>query len=423
MTPTPTTVAVIGAGSRGTIYGNWILNHPERATVVAVAEPDPERRARFAAMHGLSGSAATIDADELLSRGRIADAILICHQDRQHANAAIAAAGLDYHILLEKPIATSAQECVDVVGAAKRGAGQFAVCHVLRYTRFADMVMELVRGGAVGEPISMQHLEPVGYWHYAHAYVRGPWRSAASSSPILLAKSCHDLDWIRYVMGRSLTRVSSFGSLSHFTPENRPAGAGTNCLDCAIEADCAYSASRIYHDVLAPDNILVQRIVGGEVTAATIDKALAVGEFGQCVYNGDNDVNDHQVVNLELEGGRTASMTMAAFTPTTWRRSRIFGTRGFLDTHDLMIDHFDFRTGVQRRHEVTMHGDATAGGGHGGGDAALVDAFLRAIETGDPTHIRSGADESLESHLAAFASEAARERGTVESVSIWAQGG
>ena len=162
--------------------------------------------------------------------------------------------------------------------------------------------------------------------------------------------------------------------------------------------------------------ILVQRIVGGEVTDASIDAALATGDFGRCVYSGDNDVNDHQVVNLELEGGRTASMTMAAFTPSTWRRSRIFGTTGFIDTHDLVIDHFDFRTAQHRLHEVTLPGDPTAGGGHGGGDAALIDAFLRAVETGDSSHIRSGADESLESHLAAFAAEAARHRGTVEAV-------
>lgn len=411
-----TTIAVIGAGSRGTIYGNWIRDHAERAKVVAVAEPDEGRRHRFAADHDIAPGNVFADAEALLGRGRIADAVLICHQDRQHVEAAVSAAALDYHILLEKPIATTVQGCIDVVEAAKRGRGQFAVCHVLRYTRFADKVAELVHGGAIGDPISMQHLEPVGWWHYPHAYVRGPWRSEKNSSPVLLAKSCHDLDWIRYVMGRRLARVSSFGSLTHFTPANKPAGAGERCLDCAVEESCAFSARRIYHETLAPDNILVQRIVGGEVTGAGIDAALAAGDFGRCVYSGDNDVNDHQVVNLELEGGRTASMTMAAFTPSTWRRSRIFGTAGFIDTHDLVIDHFDFRTARHRLHEVTLPGDPTAGGGHGGGDAALIDAFLRAVETGDPSHIRSGADESLESHLAAFAAEAARHRGTVEAI-------
>ncbi len=413
---TGTTVAVIGAGSRGTIYGDWIRQHDDRARVVAVAEPDPARRERFARDHAIEPSLVFDSADQLLARERVADVVIICHQDRQHVAATVAAAAQDYHILLEKPMATTAQGCIEVVEAARRSAGQFAVCHVLRYTRFADRIIELVRGGAIGDPVSMQHLEPVGWWHFPHAYVRGPWRSGRTSSPVLLAKSCHDLDWIRFVMGRPLSRVSSFGSLTHFTPENKPAGAGERCLDCAVEDSCAFSARRIYHEVLAPDNILVRRITNGESTPQAIDQALETGDFGRCVYSGDNDVNDHQIVNLELEGGRTASMTMAAFTPSTWRRSRIFGTAGFIDTHDLTIDLFDFRSAQHRTVEVPLPGDPTAGGGHGGGDAALIDAFLRSVETGDPSHIRSGPDESLESHLAAFAAETARHNGTVERI-------
>ena len=238
----PVKLIVVGAGSRGTDYAEYAVTHPDEAQVVGVAEPREHYRNHLAARHGIPASHAFEDWRQLAGRPRFADAAIIATPDALHAEPAIALAHLGYHLLLEKPLAPNAADCRRIVAAAKSNGILFAVCHVLRYTTYTKTVKAIVDSGALGEIISMQHLEPVGFWHQAHSYVRGNWRREADSSPMLLAKSCHDLDWIRHVMGRPFTHVASFGSLKHFRPENRPVGAADRCLDCPIEPECPYSA-------------------------------------------------------------------------------------------------------------------------------------------------------------------------------------
>ncbi len=414
----PVTLAVVGAGNRGTEHAGWALAHPDEATVVAVADPRDARRERFATAHGLEPGATFADWRELASRGRIADAVLVCTQDAMHAEPAITLAGLGYHILLEKPIAPNEPDCRAVVEAVERAGVLFAVCHVLRYTPYTAMLRRLLDQGRLGDVVSVQHLEPVGFWHHAHSYVRGAWRREDTSSSMLLAKSCHDLDWLQYLIGRPIQRVASFGGLAHFKPENRPAGASDRCLDCAVEPACPYSAKRIYLPYLQarsnwPLDALVDRY-----TEADLDDALREGPYGRCVYACDNDAVDHQVVAMEFDTGATATFTMTAFNAGGHRRTRLFGTRGELQGDGATIHVYDFLTGTTEVLHVQPPGDATAGGGHGGGDGGLMDAFVRAVATEDRSHILSGPRESLQAHLAVFAAERARRKGTVEAVPL-----
>ncbi|MEV4897981.1 Gfo/Idh/MocA family oxidoreductase, partial [Nonomuraea sp. NPDC055795] len=241
--------------------------------------------------------------------------------------------------------------------------------------------------------------------------------SGEASSSMLLAKSCHDVDWLRYVMDRPIARVSSFGSLTHFRPENRPEGAADRCLDCAVSAGCPYAADRIYLRLQNqrghgwPMNVLTPEPDDGSIL-----RALRTGPYGECVYLGRNDVVDHQVVSLEFEGGATGSLTMTGFVKGGHRRTRLFGTRGSLEGDGERAEVFDFVSERTRLAEAAPAGDATVAGGHGGGDAALMDAFVAAVATGDATRIRSGALESLETHLAVFAAERARRAGSVVTV-------
>ena len=261
------------------------------------------------------------DWREVVARPRFADAVIIATQDPLHAEPAIAFADLGYHILLEKPMAPNAADCRRIAAAAQANGVMFAVCHVLRYTTYTKKVKEIVTSGRLGEIVSLQHLEPVGFWHQAHSFVRGNWRSEHESSFMLLAKSCHDLDWIRHIMGKRCTQVSSFGSLLHFRAENRPVGAADRCLECAVETTCPYSAPRIYlgrvrHGETGwPVNVLTP-----DLTEAGVTEALRSGPYGRCVYACDNDVVDHQVVNMQFEDGATASFTMTAFTRQRDRR-------------------------------------------------------------------------------------------------------
>ena len=389
---------------------------------MAWRSPREHYRNHLTARHGIPASHAFEDWRQLAGRPRFADAAIIATPDALHAEPAIALAHLGYHLLLEKPLAPNAADCRRIVAAAKSNGILFAVCHVLRYTTYTKTVKAIVDSGALGEIISMQHLEPVGFWHQAHSYVRGNWRREADSSPMLLAKSCHDLDWIRHVMGRPFTHVASFGSLKHFRPENRPVGAADRCLDCPIEPACPYSAPRIYlgrvrnGDTGWPVNVLTP-----DVTADGVTEALRTGPYGRCVYACDNDVVDHQVVNMQFEGGATATFTMTAFNRQRDRETRVFGTAGELYGDGERIEVYDFLTGEIERIAAQTPSDGSILSGHGGGDLALMTHFVGALRANDPARILSGPDESLETHLAVFAAEQARREGRVVNVAEWLQ--
>lgn len=412
----PVTVLVVGAGGRGTGYSKFALAYPNRMRVVGVAEPNDLRRERLVAEHGIPAENIATDWRHMVDRPRFADAVLIATQDIHHADPAVAFAELGYHMLLEKPMAPTAEECLRITDAVTDAGILFGVCHVLRYTSYTRKVIELIRGGAIGDVVSLQRLEPVGYWHQAHSFVRGNWRNEKESSFMLLAKSCHDLDWIRYVMGVPCEAVSSFGALKHFRKEEQPEGAADRCLDCGVEADCPYSAIKIYVDrarggILGwPVDVLVE-----DVNEASVLEALRTDSYGRCVYACDNDVVDNQVVNMKFQGGRTAAFTMTAFTKAEGRRTAIFGTRGEMIGDGQTIRVFDFLTNETSVHE-TGHNDGTILGGHGGGDFGLMDAFTAAVAEENPDLILSGPSETLESHLMVFAAENARRQNRVISL-------
>lgn len=411
----PVTFAVIGAGSRGTGYAKFALQHPERAELVGVAEPREQARHRMVAEHDVPPYNVFTDWKEAAAREKFADAAVITTQDAMHVEPAIAFAERGYHLLLEKPMAPTAEGCRRIVDAVKANGVMLAVGHVLLYTPFTRTLKHVLDSGRIGEVVSMQRIEPVGYWHQAHSFVRGNWRNEAESSFMLLAKSCHDIDWIRYIMGERCLSVSSFGSLKHFRREEKPAAAGdaTRCLECAFEPECPYSAPRLYLGAIERGH------TGWPVSVITFDttrdgvlEALQNGPYGRCVYECDNDVVDNQVVNMRFADGRNAGFIMTAFTASGGRRTSIFGTRGEIYGDDRKLWITDFLTDKTEVIDTSEH-DAMLSGGHGGGDTGLMDAFIRAVSTNDPSGLLSGPDETLESHLMVFAAEQARRENRV----------
>jgi predicted dehydrogenase len=408
----PVSLLIVGAGDRGTTYADYALAHPEQGRVVAVAEPDRERRARLAERHNVPESHCFTDWREALARPRLADAVVIATGDRDHAAPAIAFAHAGWDILLEKPMAPTAAQCQAIVEAVKQSKVLFEVCHVLRYAPYTRLIRRLIGQDAIGTVVGVQHLEPVGWWHFAHSYVRGNWRRTDQSAPVLLTKCCHDLDWLSYVFQARCERVASFASLCHFRPESRPKGAATRCVDCPLEPRCAYSAVRLYWGRFSrgergwPVQVLAQ-----PATSEGVGHALRAGPYGRCVYACDNDAFDQQVVILQFAAGRCATFTMSAFTPAAHRRSVIFGTHGWLAGDGEHLEHHDFRADEIRL--LTVEGAARR---HGGGDDELMRSFLRATAQRDPTALRCGPDAGLSSHLLVFAAEQARAEGRVIQV-------
>jgi predicted dehydrogenase len=407
----PLRVAVVGLGGRGSAYAGAIaIGHRGDAEVVQVAERRDFHRQRVAGSLGLASHAVFTDWHDLVAADRVADAVIIATQDRDHRPAIQAFAAAGYDILCEKPLAATEDDCAAAVDAASAAGVFLGVCHVLRYTPNTRRIKQLLADGAIGDIIAVHHLEPIGWFHFAHSFVRGPWRRHDESGPMLLTKSCHDLDWLSYIVGSPTKRVASFGSRTLFTAANRPPGATDRCTTCPVEPDCAYSAVAMYQAGLAgaEPEAYFTGIIAAEMTWAAVDEALRTGPYGRCVFASDNDVVDHQVVSLEYDSGVTAAFTLAAATRHEDRRTAIFGSAGQITTDGSSVEVYDFR-----RRQTTTFDVSGDGSGHSGGDGAMLAAFLQALRLGEPEHFSSHGEASLATHRIVFAAERARTTGCV----------
>ncbi|NRF71851.1 Gfo/Idh/MocA family oxidoreductase [Aquincola sp. S2] len=407
----PVRVLMIGAGHRGSIYAGFALHSPGEMQVVAVADPNPLRRNRLGDATGVPAACRFDDWREALAAPRVADAVIIATPDREHAAPCLRALALGYDVLLEKPIAPTEAECRTVLAAAQASGGIVAVCHVLRYAPYFRALKALLASGAVGQVISVQHLEPIEHRHMCHSYVRGNWRRSEATSPIILNKSCHDTDIVRWLVGEPVERVQCFGNLKWFTQRNAPPGSTERCIDgCAVEPECPHSALRIYHRErqrlhvfdLPPDQTQWEPL---------ILQRLRDTDYGRCVFRLDNDQPDHLSVNILFRNGATAAFSMEAMVSYEGRRTCIMGSLG-----DIVgdMEHFvftSFKDGSRR--EWRMKTDA-----HGGGDLRLVRDWVQAVGQRDKSLLSSSIEVSVESHLMAFAAERSRLNGTIEAVAV-----
>lgn len=413
--PRPITAITLGAGARGQVYGSFALAYPEHLRIVGVAEPDAARRATFAALHDVAARNTAVSWEELLSRPRMADAVIVSTPDHLHVQPCLAALAAGYDVLLEKPIGPTEAECRAVLAAAAATDRIVAVCHVLRYAPYFVRMRALIRSGAIGRLVSIQHMEPIGHVHMAHSYVRGNWRRSDLTSPIILAKSSHDLDILRWLTDRPTRQVQAFGARSWFTAENAPDGSTERCTGgCAVEPTCPYSARRIYHE--QRQRLYVFSLTDdAQARGDEILRALDTTDYGRCVYRMDNDQCDHYTVNLRYDDDITATFSMDAFTPMSGRRTRVMGSHGYLDGDMQHLEAHDFRTGaITTWVSDVVEPTDDAQSGHGGGDWRMVADFVQAVAHRDPTRLTSTLAQSIESHLVAFACERSRAHGTVE---------
>ena len=418
----PVTAAIAGLGNRGNdIYAHYQLVAPEEMKVVAVADPVAGKREAAREEYGVAPENCFETVEDLLKQPKLADILVIATQDKQHVAQAVEAIKKGYHILCEKPISPSLEECLLLQKTAHEYGRMVAVGHVLRYTPFYSKIKEVIESGQIGDVVSVQGLENVKYWHQAHSFVRGNWRDSVETSPMILAKCCHDMDIFVWLLGKKCERVSSYGSTYLFKESMAPDGCAMRCLDgCAAKENCPYDAEKIYITDKGTGirNIVEKNLTGDDawpccvlsqtLTEEAIYDQIKTGPYGRCVYHCDNNVVDHQVVNMEFEGGVTVNFTMSAFTSGGGRDIRVMGTMG-----DIIGD---LHTGIVK---VTNFGketevydiNATAGdlSGHAGGDNRLIHDFLAAVEEGETKgQLRTGVDVSIQSHIIALAAEYSR---------------
>ena len=405
----PITVAIAGCGSRGmNTYANCVKNGGGRMKIVAAADIRPGQLAAMRQRHGLTEDQCYESAEVMLEQPKLADVMFICTPDRCHYHQAIAALKKGYHLLLEKPAAHTTEMCREIERVARENDRQVVVCHVLRYTVFYQKLKELIDQGAVGEIRSIQAIERVAHWHQAHSFVRGNWRNSDETTPMILQKCCHDMDMILWLTGRHCERVTSFGHLSHFTPEHAPEGAAMRCIeDCPVADTCPYNAVKFYLDPVREGRDSWATMLMPDPTPEGIEELLRHGPYGRCVYRCDNNVVDHQVVNLEMEGGLTVSFTMTAFTKECARNMRIMGTAGeiWADMETNMITVMPFHGEKQEIDVTKLTSDFS---GHAGGDARMIADLCDLLEGTGMSGALTSIDRSVESHIIALAAEESR---------------
>lgn len=460
--PPPVRLAVLGAGGRGAdAYGRWVRAHPDRARIVAVADPDT---ARLEALAGTTAARYPDWSGLVADLGRLRpDAVIVALPDALHVAAATAVADAGLPMLLEKPAAPTLAALTDLAGVVRRTGARIAVGHVLRFAPFWRAVRAVVEAGALGDLATIEVRENIGFWHFAHSFVRGNWRNAAESSPMVLAKTCHDLDLIRWLAGGAPRTVASEGSLLHFRPENAPESAPARCTDgCPAAADCPFYAPRYYLEALRDVTGHPVTMLGDDLSPAGRLAALRRGPYGRCVYHCDNDVADHQQTLLRFPSGLTATLTASAFTAENTRHLAITGTRGQLHGHmesgEIRVDLFSpsgrlpdavlgALPGVElvesgtdgplghATHTLVAHPAPQSGpgagpgagtdagpsgrGGHAGGDDGLMDAFCRAVVDGTVGSGELSFATALDSHLIAFAAEWSRSGAGVVDFGRW----
>ena len=411
---------LIGAGGRGKTYARSMKQMSDKYHFVGVAEPIDVKRNTFAQEYDIPAENVFKDWREILDRPKMADIAVIATMDGDHYEPAMKAIELGYHLLLEKPVAPTVKECTEIANAAEKKGVSVIVCHVLRYTPFFKTVKQIVDSGKIGKIVSIDHVEAIGDIHFSHSFVRGNWHNEKESTPMVLQKTCHDLDILQWIIGKPCKKVQSFGSLTYFRPENAPEGAPRRCAEgtCPIADTCTYNCNKLY--IENPMNLWwksgFRQIVAThpDFTDEDLKEALMRTDFGLCVFQANNDVCDRQVVNMEFEGGVTARMNVNAFNEGG-RYIRIYGTKGelFAFMGDESIYVRETYGDRNKEYIPVMKTDESIAGGHGGGDAGIVydlydylNGTYKGVSVAD-IHI------SVANHMIAFAAEKSRHSDTV----------
>lgn len=409
----PLQALIIGAGDRGRAWADNAKKAGGGIYVGAIAEPITEKRVEYVKRYGTESS--YVLGKEALERGKGKfDAVIIATPDKTHKDLAIQALNLGYDVLLEKPMATNAEDCKAIVKAQENSGSILTIAHVLRYAPNPNMIKDIIKSKKLGYLTEIDITEKIEYSHFAHSYVRGNWRKESESSPIILAKSCHDLDLMTWFANSKAVRISSTGTLKYFTRKNAPEKAADNCLECKIE-DCLFDATKFYigdHIDIAEGRVTEWPYSIASTSSNTEERrdALRKGPYGKCVWKCDNDVMEHQDVSMEFENDIRGQFRLRSRGDEDTRYFNLQFTRGELYSNlrgDIeLVEHTGLRK--QGKKETIKMEDL---GSHGGGDIALIKSFEELVRTKDTSKNKSSAELSLQSHLIAFAAERSRKSG------------
>ena len=390
-------LAAIGIGNRTGKYLHYFSLHPDVVELAAVVEPDPVRRESCRKQFSLPEDRCFASSDAFFDHFREAcDGVIIGSPDRCHHEQALKAIERGWDILLEKPVAQSYEQCVEIAEAARRRGVKVGVCYVLRFMSLYRKVKELLESGAIGRVTGVSHQEFVGIDRMLHTFVRGYWNRAETTAPSFVSKCCHDVDMLLWVTGAKIKRVQSAGSLAWYRPENAPEGSTDRCITCPVEQDCSYSAVDMYlRRGVWTRNFTVPE---GNTLSEVLEDQMRTGRFGRCAFRCDNDVADRQLVTLTATDGILITIEMNALTRREGRETVFAGTKGEMIVTGQVIEVRDRTGSLIQVQDFSQEASLPY---HANADLLLVEDFIRAVADPD----RSPAvtlEDSLESHRICF---------------------
>lgn len=413
----PITAIIVGAGHRSIIYADYSIEHPDELKIVGIADPDKQRVKDAVEKYGIPEENCFESAEELAKNDKFADIIINGTMDKDHVATAIPLLKKGYDMLLEKPFAVNKKEMSELAAVVKEHKNKVMVCHVLRYSEFYKEIKKIIHSGEIGEIISIQLCEDVSYHHYATSYVRGKWaNSDRSKTSMLLAKCCHDIDLMMWLMGDVKPEfVTSTGSLQYFKRENAPIDAGERCMvDCKHVDTCSLSARRIYLDMPGKWDFYVWPELHHASYEEKYEYLKNESPYGKCAYKCDNNVVDHQTVMVRFNNGATGTHNLTAGCAFSKRIVHIIGTKGEING---VFEHQKFTVSYINPHCEDDHIDRvvdlsqnySASVGHGGGDHALVSDFIKFITDSEPSISCTSLDDSIAGHLVVFCADESME--------------
>ncbi len=420
MANTPITAVIVGGGHRAVIYADYSLKHPDELKIVGIADPDPERREMCRLKYGFDKAHCFESAAELAAVPRFADAVINGTMDHQHYDTSVPLLEKGYDMLLEKPFAVSEDEMRRLLDVIRKNGNKVMICHVLRYAPFYLALKQRVASGQLGDILNIQMAEHVSYHHLSTSYVRGKWaNSDKSKTTMLLAKSCHDIDVMAWLMQPDKpVSVSSVGSIFQFKPENAPEGAGTRCtVDCPLVDSCRYSAKKIYLE--HPDRWTCYAWADLEhkkdqTEQDRIESFKNGNPYNRCMYKCDNNVVDHQSVLVNFRSGATGTFNMVGGSAKSMRKIHIVGTLGeaygVFEENRFTVSMIESDAPSGYRDEIVDLNEAGSEG-HGGGDDNLTADFIRYLRTGEQSVSCTAIENSVAGHLTVFKADESREKG------------
>lgn len=358
-------IAVVGTGGRAGSFLKYFSRNQDEGEIVGLCDKIPEKARLWAKLYKIQPKIFD-DTEEMLSKSR-PDALIVCTPDFAHVEPSVAALNASIHVLCEKPMATTLEDCSKIIVAAEKSSAIFYLGFNLRHNPTYNTVHQLVSSSQLG---SISTIEANEYYYEGKTYFQRWNRLREFGGGLWVTKACHDFDILNWLAGCSAQNIYATAGLSHYRPK---ANAARRCRDCSLKFDCpdfddiSYTANNELEETRKLIRLAEEK-KGGEPSDL-------------CLYSSNKDTIDNGIAVINYKNGIRATYTLNVIAARTTRQLRIVGSEGMLeaDLEKATIECTERHT----RRKINYDLKEMSKGGHGGADDRMIKDFLKACHTGE----------------------------------------